>query len=392
MKTAIWRGLEPLVASRAVTGARVVPLLVGLWAGSSFGQVTTYQAQYSIPLDGGTGSARAYFATSGTALVNAGQAIQAFSTNGAETPTLGQVGTFTTFAVANNVTTGASSTTTLVAAFDIAPTGCPTVACVDIFFWDASGFILRGMAPTNALTATAMAIDATVSPIVIYYASASPSSSLYAQQVTVSPTNGAVSIGAQPTPVPVSFSVVGMAVDPAVALYLTDSSYILYAYALNLSAGAIVGQPPDYSQLAGISFHSSAGSSFLLGGGLAAGVYALNPSDAGVIATYKILAADAGPTTPSAASLSSNAGMMLVTEDPTSTVHANLHIVTPSVAPDGGTADAGSPDSGIPSIPGIAPGPGALPGSTNSCNCSTGGSAPVLLIFLLPLLVSRRRR
>lgn len=378
-----------------MTGGRVFSLLVGLWASSAFGQSLTFRASSTIGLDGGMGLARAYFATIGSteyALVNAGQAIQVFGTNGSEFPPLEQPGTFMAFAVANNVVNGPSSTTTLVAAFDVAPTGCPTARCVDIFFWDASGFVLKGMAPTNVLTATAMAIDATVSPIVIYYASSAPSG-LYAQQVTVNPANGAVSLGGVPAPLPVGFSVEGLAVNPAVALNVSDSNSFLYAFTLNLTDGGIVGQPGAYSQLEGISLYSDAGSSVLLGGGsVAERVYALSPGDAGVLVSYTILGVDGGPRVPAAASLDSTAGFMLVTEE-VALAPGILNIVpTLAILTDGGTADGGTADAGIPVIPIVAPGPGALPGTTNSCNCSTAGSAPVLFVFLLPLLVSRRRR
>ena len=62
---------------------------------------------------------------------------------------------------------------------------------------------------------------------------------------------------------------------------------------------------------------------------------------------------------------------------------------------DGGTvADGGTgiQDSGIPTIPIIPPGKGQLTGTVNSCNCSTAGSAPILLALLFPLLLPRRRR
>jgi hypothetical protein len=86
---------------------------------------------------------------------------------------------------------------------------------------------------------------------------------------------------------------------------------------------------------------------------------------------------------------------MLVTEDINGGIGPWLHIVTTTP-----TVDAGPPaDSGVsidaggnPGVPIIAPGPGALPPSANSCNCSSAGSAPVLLTLLLPLLLPRRRR
>ena len=398
----------------AMTVGRVFPLVLGLWGLSAFGQaMTQYEASSTIFLDGGVSYARAYVVTVGQteyAMANAGEGIQVFKMDGSELPVAQELlGTYTSFAVVSNVVigpSGPSGTTTLVAAADVGAS-CSLAFCLRIFFWDpTSGFGLQNTASTSSGNATAMAIDSASSPMVIYYTPSLPTFSLWSQDITVSSSNGAVAIGSfnTRTPTLTGSQVLGLAVNDPTALYATDDANVLYAFPLDLSTatgGPIgVSNPTDggFSLLRGISFFSpSPGPSFLLGGGLGSGVYKLNPADGGVSEVFTILAAgDAGQTFPSSAAFDPSEAFLLVTEDISAPL---LHIVSTDAGPDGGagtdggtTPDAGSPDSGIPTVPIIAPGPGALPGTTNSCNCSTAGSAPVLLVLLLPLLVSRRRR
>jgi MYXO-CTERM domain-containing protein len=387
-----------------MTGGRVFPLLVGLWASVALGQ-QTFTASATIPLDGGAFPARAYLIPlSGTEYVmaNAGGPIQVFNTDGGELPlALELTGTFSSFAVLGGV---GPSGAALVVASDVSA-ACTTF-CLRTYFWDPSGgfaqpspFII-----TTVLSATAMTIDGATSPIVIYYASAAASgNSLFAQQITINSSNQFVPGSVVSRSLALQGSeVLGMAADDPTALYLTDDGSVLYTFPLdltNLDGGvfAVSGTPTGYTFLRGITLTSYGTGAFLLGGGDAThSVYLLQLSDAAVSGQLIILAQDGGPTIPSAASWDTGAMFMAVTEDAPPRLHLVSTAALPDAGGDGGTdagTDAGTPDAGgIPTIPIIAPGPGALPGTTNSCNCSTAGSAPLLLVLLLPFLVSRRRR
>lgn len=403
-----------------MTGGRVLPLALGLWAGAAFGQVTAtpVTAKVSIQLDGGTALARAYWATDSNgnvwAMANAGTAIEVFNVNGVQQFSLEPVPNtaFSSFALANPVTNGAATTTTLVAAADNTAPGCSTAVCLDIFFWDPdAGFQMKSQINTTVTSVTAMAIDATTSPataINVYYATNLPSIALYEQSITVNSTNGNVGVGALnsrslTTASATPGNVFGLAVDAVDgALFATDATNLgtLYSFPLdvtNLDGGFFSGTADGgFSELEGISFFSDGPTSTLYGGGFDDGIYVLNVhNDGGNIVVQQfnpVYSADGGPTDPSAASTNVQGYLTLVTED----LGPWLHIVLTDAGPDSGTptppVDAGIDAGGNPGVPIIAPGPGALPTGTNSCNCSSAGSAPVLLTLLLPLLLPRRRR
>jgi hypothetical protein len=423
-----------------MTGRRVLSLVVGLWTASAVAQnVATITATASLALDDGGGPARAYVVTGGNptgteyGMVNAGQKIQVFNlvTNVEGTP---QGGIFSTFAVADFLTIGAG-TTTLVAAADVG-VGCSPTVCVDIFYWDpVGGFVIQASAATSVNNATAMAIDATSSPIRIFFATSSPTTALYEQDITIN-SMGVVTVSGVPTSLALPAALSGLTVE---GLTIDGNKLVIYASdsAFNLSTIPEDGGTPavyavqatgGYSQVLGLSFFPfpippngalPTGLPYLLAGtGLVQGVYNLNPY--GVAATdivtgsAIVFSADGGrKLSPTGISVDGYASLTLLTEDldtantggvPWMHVIAALNLFPDGGPPDGGpdagndggtdagTADAGPDAGGIPTIPIIAPGPGALPGGTNSCNCSSAGSAPVLLVLLLPLLVPRRRR
>jgi hypothetical protein len=398
----------------AMTGRRVLSLLVGLWALAAGAQATV-TATASLPLDGGIGFARAYVVTAGGtneyAMANAGEAIQVFAvgTNAEQTPLKGQ---FATFAVADNIVVGGLPTTLVVAA-DVGPL-CPTV-CLDIFFWDpVNGFVKQAVAPTNVSGPTAMTIDATASagggPIQVYFVAAP--TTLYRQQLAL--TTNSVTVVGIPFGIPTAgtSAVQGLTVDGAQGLlYASDNASNIYIYPEDGGAGSPYSTPSNggYISALGLFYYPfplippPQGAPYLLAGGVAGGVYALSPDTATgsiVIGSVQVLTADGGRITqPTSASLDALAMTTLLTEDNvTAEVPTGpwLHLILGiNLFPDGGApsgGDAGVDAGGIPTIPIIAPGPGALPGTTNSCNCSTAGSAPVLLALLLPLLIPRRRR
>ena len=426
-----------------MTGRRVLSLLVALWTASAAAQTTaiTVQATASLALDAGVSPCRAYvvtggISTSGTtryAMANAGGAIEVFdlTTNLELTP---QNGVFTTFAVVDFLSVSGVPTTLVVAANE--GPSCPTI-CLDTFYWKPGGtpsFAPQTTAPTNLHNATAMAIDATSSPIRVFFTIQGPL--LYEQDLTI---NGAgnVVVSGVPTSIPITIAgstafIQGLTVDgESKVLYFTNNSSI---YALPEDGGAQTlysqpnTQPLDggYNQAHGLSFYPfpvppngapTTGNPYLLAGSsIVQGVYALNPNATPgtdiTIGSVAVLTADGGRTTaPSAAAVDGFAQFTVLAEDnfPIPGGPPWIHVVANyDLFPGGGPPDAGSPDGGdggppppvdagtdaggIPTIPIIAPGPGVGPGPTNSCNCSTAGSAPVLLALLLPLLVPRRRR
>jgi hypothetical protein len=399
-----------------MTGGRVLPLVLGLWAIAAFGQVTasTVTASQSILMsDSGTSLATAYWVTGGSsgdggayAMANAGYVIQVYDLDGGEHPELEPTpnGYFVSFAVYEPVIIGASTTTTLVVASEYGTGLCTTSVCLDIFFWDPiRGFQLQAPASpivTPVFNATAMAIDGTVSPINVYYSSAAPQY-LYEQAINVNSSTGMVTVGALNSRSVPTGIVYGMTVDAVDGLiFLSDGTNLgtLYSFPLDVTngdGGYYATTDGGFSQLQGISFVDGGK---IAAGGVSSGVYILN-ADAGagslVLQQFIVKALDAGTTFPAAASLSPSGTFMLVTEDINGGIGPWLHIVTTTP-----TVDAGPPaDSGVsidaggnPGVPIIAPGPGALPPSANSCNCSSAGSAPVLLTLLLPLLLPRRRR
>jgi MYXO-CTERM domain-containing protein len=403
-----------------MAGSRLLPLLTGLWACAAFAQGTLTAAK-SILLDGGN-VARAYVVTSGGsqfAMANAGRALQVFNAAGAELLPA-QSGTFATFAVANGVTVGAG-TTTLVVAADIGA-NCPTV-CLDIFYWDSTArFQLQTAVVTNVLNVTAMTIDATSSPIRIYYATSTPQ--LYEQDITISAA-GSVVVGGAPPNRSVPNIAQGLTINPPSTLYLSDTNSSLYTFPSDLTnpGGGVFANPTcapgGFCQIEGL-FYSSTPVPTVLAGGVGSGVYFLDPVNAASIVqkTVQILSVSGATTQPSAASLDATANLMLVTEDQ-SVANGGpwLHLVLTDAGPgdggppDGGPADAGSADagicnpdggfddggacsnldSGLPTIPSIPPGPGQDIGTTNSCNCSTARGTPLFLALLLPLFARRRR-
>jgi hypothetical protein len=420
-----------------MTGRRVLSLVVGLWTASAVAQnVVTVTATRSIALDGGLGLARAYVVTGGMAqgteyaIANAGGAMQMF-----DLATYGEVtrqgGIFTSFAVADFLPIG-TGTTTLVVAADVGPSCLSTTVCLDIFYWDpVGGFVIQNSALTSVNNVTAMAIDATSSPIRIFFATQSPSA-LYEQDITIN-AMGAVTVSGVPVGIPVppqmsGLLVEGLTVDGLSAvLYASDSASTLYKFPEDGGAGVVYTQVVDggYSQVLGLSFFPfpippsgavTTGNPYILGGsGLIQGVYNLNPNGSSaksiVNGSAIVLSQDTGRTIePTGASVDGYASLTLLTEDLVTADAGGvpwLHVIADlNLFPDGGPPDAGSDAGvtdagvvdagldagGIPTIPVIAPGPGALPQSTNSCNCSSAGSAPVLLALLLPLIVPRRRR
>ena len=397
-----------------MTARRVLPLLVGLWAFAA-GAQETVTATASFPLDGGIGFARAYLVTSGGvieyAMANAGESIQVFQVGtNAEGPSL--QGQYATFAVADNITVSTLETTLVVAA-NVGPS-CPTV-CLDIFFWDpVGGFVKQASAPTNFNAPTAMTIDATASTapggLIHIFVFAAPTT-LYRQDISL--TASSVTVVGIPVGIPAVGNIQGLtAVGSAAALFASDNASNLYIYPEDGGPGVPFSTPStgDYAAAAGLFYYPQpffpppGGSPYLLAGGGTGGIYALNPAGGNGpinIGSVQVLTADGGRATqPTGVAVDAQANNTVITED---NVNAEvphgpwLHLILGlNLFPDGGAPDGGgvtTPDGGsIPTIPIIAPGPGALPGTTNSCNCSTAGSAPVLLALLLPLLIPRRRR
>jgi hypothetical protein len=401
-----------------MTGRRLLPVLVGLWACVAWAQAAV-TATASLPLDGGSGLSRAYIVTAGGtaeyAMANAGGPIQVFQvSNGVQqTPLVGQ---YSTFAVVDNIVVSALPTTLVVGA-NIGPL-CPTV-CLDIFFWDpTNGFAKQTSAATNVTGLNAMTIDATASPtggLIHIFFTAAPTT-LYRQEIQI--VGNTVAVVGNLTGIPETgvSSIQGLTVDGNQGLlYATDSAFDIIIYPEDGGPGAPYSSPGlgGYTAAAGPFYYPFPllpplpfGTPYLVaGGGLAGGVYAFSP-DGGAggpitLGSVAVWTADGGRlTAPSSASLDSEAAVTLVTEDKVAAEIPPgpwLHIIAGiNLFPDGGVPDAGNvtpaDGGGVPTIPIIAPGPGALPGTTNSCNCSTAGSAPMLLALLLPLLVPRRRR
>jgi hypothetical protein len=407
-----------------MTGRRVLPLLLGLWAVSASAQAVV-TATASIALDGGgTGFARAYIVTGGGtteyAMANTGGgAIQVFTVGG-NTPLTSLPGEFAAFAVADNIvvgTGGGAFTTTLVVAVDVGSAPCIATACLAVYFWNPSGFVQQLSISTNVIAVTAITLDATAStnggPIHIFFTAAP--TTLYRQEIALT-TTSVIAVGI-PTGIPLvgNTNVQGMTVNGTEGiLYLSDSASDITTYPEDGGSGTLYSSPgaSGYASAEGLFYYpfplapdAGAGSPYLMTGAAQAGVNALNPgaTPGGTIfiGSVEVLTADGGRLTqPSAASVDATAIVTLVTEDRAidgASAFPWLHIITGDVLfpgggpPDGGTiADAGG--GGTPTIPIIAPGPGALPGPTNSCNCSSAGSAPALLALLLPLLLPRRRR
>ncbi len=401
--------------------------MVGLWAASAAAAAPTVQANYSVVLDGGTAFARAYVVPSDGgqwAIAGTGGDLRTFDTSSGNEVIPGQLGPFSTFAVAS-YTVGASVVNVVVGA-NVGP-NCPTT-CLDISFWDSTnhfGPVTGSPIVLNLPAPTAMAIDATSSPIRIYLAGSNPVT-LYEQDITFA-ANGSVSSG--------SFG--SLFINTAIVrgltfnsnnneLLLADTNSNLYTVTglgnPDVSAGTLTlyrnTSTGGYSQLEGVFFYPDLPAPYLLGGGVGSGVYGLDPLAAAnapiVLSSVQVVAVGGRQTQPSSASVNAAGNVTLVTEDP-GTLGANtparLHIVLPSAliwdggvpividaGPDGGTDGGGAggtdagPDSGIPTIPIIPPGQGQLTGTVNSCNCSTAGSAPILLALLLPLFLPRRRR
>jgi hypothetical protein len=390
-----------------MTGRGVLPFLVGLWAFAA-GAQTTVQATASLPLDGGIGYARAYVVTGGGTteyvMANAGESIQVFQvgSNIEEAPLLGQ---YATFAVADNITVSGQPTTLVVGA-NVGP-ACPTT-CLDIFFWDpVNGFVKQTSASTNVNGPIAMTIDATASTtaggLIHIFFFAAPTT-LYRQEIAL--TASSVNVVGILSGIPATANIQGLTVDGTSALmYATDDVSNIYTYPEDGGSGVVYSTPATggYNGAAGLFYYpfpliTPAAVPTLLAGGGVSGVYALSPDGGSsgniTIASIQVLTADGGRTTqPTGVATDALAITTVITEDKVTAEVPNgpwLHLL---LATDGGLSDAGSVDAGgIPTIPIIAPGPGALPGPTNSCNCSTAGSAPMLLALLLPLLVPRRRR
>jgi hypothetical protein len=404
-------------------GRRSVSVLVGLWAVSAFAQAQVFQATSSIKLDGGQGFARAYIAhvqssNKDYALVNAGQTIQVFNMAGVEQlglePPVGSA--FATFALINSVQTSSTTQSTILAAGNITGPLCAAAMCLEIYAWDdtAPGFHLLNTQTTSVLSATAMAIqsqsNSPSSPFTVYYATANPLM-LYGTTVTVSSSDRSVTFG-----IPISRSiappltgstVLGLAVEVNLpAIYLSDDLSNLYTFPMdvtNLDGGIFAQRDAGYSSALGLYLTppGGVGPFTLFAGGLGSGVYELNPNplvaESIINGSFFVLASDGGTTFPSANSVNDALTTFAATEDDTGN-GAFLHL-GPAVAvidagpQDGGGADAGGLDAGsIPTIPIIGPGPGAAPAAGNSCNCSSAGGAPLLLVFLLPLFAPRRRR
>jgi hypothetical protein len=409
-----------------MTGRRVLPLLLGLWAVSASAQAVV-TATASIALDGGgNGFARAYVVTGGGpteyAMANTGGgAIQVYQV-GSNTPGASLPGQFDTFAVADNVVVGTGAgafTTTLVVAVDVGSAPCLSTLCLAVFFWDpVGGFVPQISISTNVSGATAMTLDATAStnagPIHIFFTAAP--TTLYRQELVLTATSvAAVGITTGIVPLVGNTNIQGMTVNGAAGiLYVSDSASNITTYPEDGGSGTLYSSPgaSGYSAAEGLFYYpfplisdAGPGSPYLLTGAGQGGVNALNPGATPgatiFIGSVEVLTADAGRLTrPSAASVDATASVTLVTEDRVTAEAGNypwLHlIVGDNLFPDGGATDGGSAadggGGGIPTIPIIAPGPGALPGPTNSCNCSSAGSAPALLALLLPLLLARRRR
>jgi hypothetical protein len=421
-----------------MTGRRALFLLLGLWTASALAQTAPIvTATASIPLDGGISGARAYVVTGGSldggpgfAMANAGEAVQVFNLadNSEVLPAL--QGQFPTFAVADFFTVG-SGTVTLVAVADVG-IACSVTFCLDVFFWDpVNGFVIKGVQATMQTSLsppTAMAIDATGGTIRIFFTLQSPAL-VGEQDITINSMGTLTFIGTSP----ITFlNLVGGTVMEALTvdtgnLLLYGSDNVSKLYSFPEDGGTMGPNGPystpttgDYSSAIGLYFYpppfvTHQGTSYLLAGtGTAQGVYALAPGITAnnVIGSVQVLSADGGRlTNPTGVSVNSSADLTLLTEDglsdggpPWLHVVSNLNMFPDGGAPDGGSiSDGGSDggtdagvdagfDSGVPVIPSVSPGPGAAVMNTNSCNCSSAGSAPVLLVLLLPLLAPRRRR
>ncbi len=403
-------GSEAAGSLRPMTGRRVLPLLVGLWAASALAQ-TTYTATVSITLDGGTGFTNAYVVTSGPAwaMANAGQDIEVYNTTSPPSLVNSQPGTFTTIAVADQYPLG-GGTTTLVFAADVG-SACSLSPCIDAFLWSPTGFTAQTPALTTGVTApTAMTVDTTTSTIRVYFSTGGSQGMLYEQDFTVSGNT----LVASATPLSRAISTVGgivsLTVDgnayPTGLIYINDGSSNLYTtpkdyvsnpaevltpFSTNVSGG--------YVGLDGIFFYT--GGDYLLGANSVRSlVYGLDSTAASVstnIVFGSAIVQSEGAlrvTAPFTATYNAAAGLTLVTETSTPALGGPfLHVVTGNLFPDAGLPDAGGGvDAGVPVIPIVPPGPGQLTGTANGCNCSSAGGAPALLVLLLPLLAPRRRR
>ena len=211
----------------------------------------------------------------------------------------------------------------------------------------------------------------------------------------------------------------GLTVDrhPADSLYATDTAFNIYIYPEDGGPGVPYSNTATggYTAAAGLFYYPLSAPSAPCAGSPTFSQAALRwglcvEPDAGAggrhhhSGQWKCWTADGGRANQAQQRVALNAlaSTTVITEDAVASggtsralvaVIANLNLFPDGGAPDGGgSCGGGSMDGGIPTIPIIAPGPGALPGPTNSCNCSTAGSAPMLLALLLPLLVPRRRR
>ena len=392
---------------------RTLPLLVALWVTLVHGQ--NYQpvnVTTTILLDGGgTAEVRAYpvYVDPATPYVMAGSggSLQVFDTNGNQVSSL--AGQFDVFAVANGVDFGGQGGT-LVATGSFETGTCGGQRCLRVFRWDpVGGFQNLDFTNTTVNVMAAMTLDATNAPtFAIYYASVGPSGfqPVYRQDISIGADGGITFLATNQTnrTLPIN-TLFGMAAFAGSTLFVTSDNGPLDAFPTDLTNldGGVFFPLGSIGELDGISLVPiDGGQSIIAGDKTKNAVMFIDTQSAVFQGGLSIVAPlnDGGHRTvvPHGAAATPGPALLVVTEPATPGVpeiasNAAVYLA-PFTFPDagggGGGPDGGGGGGGIPTIPSIPPGPGAVP--PNSYGCSSASGVPLLVTFLIPLLLPRRRR
>ncbi|HXX31022.1 MAG TPA: hypothetical protein VEJ89_09925 [Myxococcaceae bacterium] len=383
-----------------MAGRRTLPLLFVLWA--SLAHAQALNPSQVIYLDGGGQfEARAYPVYTSPAtpyiMAGAGANLQVFDMSGNEVAN--QPGTFDNFAVANAIPFG-SETATLVATASYELGTCGGTRCLRFFRWDpVGGFQPLNFMATLVLESSAMTIDTSANPMVVYYTGLqSASQPLYSQAISVGADGGVSFLTSNMRTVQTN-TVGGLAAYPPSTLFLSADTQPLYSFPsdLTMAGGGVVNN--QYNDLHGLFLVltlPSGGSSLLAGDQTNEQVLFFNP-DAGVYQGG--LSIDGGNrlVAPSGVAITPDLQTLIVAETynpqiPAIATNAAIYLVPFQGIPDGGNSvPDGGGGGGGPVIPAVPPGPGQAVPSTYS-GCSSAGGGPLLLTFLVPVLLARRRR
>lgn len=408
-------GPNPLLALAGQMAARrTLPLLVALWA--MLVQAQTYQTVTAntrfLLNDGGTAEPRAYavYTNQATPYVMAGTGgnLQVFDISG--NPVSSASGQFDVFAVVNGVDFG-GQTGTLVATGSFETLTCGGQRCLRVFRWDpVAGFQSLNFTTTSVNVMSAMTIDATAAPtFAIYYSSIGPAGfqPVYRQDISVASDGGVTFLAANMTNRTIPTNTVGgMAAYAGTTLFVTQDVSDLDSFPTdltNLTGGTYIPHSSgDFGDLSGLALIglSDGGTGMVAGDTQRNAVQFFDTVDAGYFGGITVLTLDGGrPVTAHGAAATPNNTLLIVTEPATPSIpeiagNAAVYLATFTFPSGSGGLDGGGPDGGggggIPVIPSIPPGPGAVPPSNYGCSSVSG--VPLLFTILIPLLLPRRRR